>query len=120
MRSVLASPARSNRDQYDPADGRCAFRGAHLPAGDRFHCGATADRHTSAGAPNVVVVLLDDVGFGAQGTFGGPVPTPVLDRIAATVSDSRPKSGAAIAAASKPVSAQVSALASELTPVAVM
>jgi hypothetical protein len=58
-----------------------------------------------AGAPNVVVVLLDDVGFGAQGTFGGPVPTPVLDRIAATVSDSRPKSGAAIAAASKPVSA---------------
>ena len=36
-----------------------------------------------AGAPNVVVVLLDDVGFGAPGTFGGPVPTPVLDRIAA-------------------------------------
>src|SRR5262245_42053345 len=36
-----------------------------------------------SGAPNVVVVLLDDVGFGAAGTFGGPVPTPTLDRIAA-------------------------------------
>ena len=36
-----------------------------------------------AGAPNVVVVLLDDVGFGAPATFGGPVPMPTLDRIAA-------------------------------------
>lgn len=36
------------------------------------------------GAPNVVVVLLDDVGFGAAATFGGPVPTPALDRVART------------------------------------
>jgi arylsulfatase A-like enzyme len=35
-----------------------------------------------AGAPNVVVVLLDDVGFGATGTFGGPVLTPTFDRLA--------------------------------------
>ena len=34
------------------------------------------------GAPNVVVVLLDDVGFGASSTFGGPIPTPALDRVA--------------------------------------
>ncbi|MEI6633040.1 MAG: arylsulfatase [Chlamydiota bacterium] len=34
------------------------------------------------GAPNVVSVLLDDVGFGATGTFGGPVDTPTLDRLA--------------------------------------
>ena len=34
------------------------------------------------GAPNVVVVLLDDVGFGAPSTFGGPVPTPALDSVA--------------------------------------
>ncbi|MEM6691371.1 MAG: arylsulfatase [Planctomycetota bacterium] len=33
-------------------------------------------------APSVVVVLLDDVGFGQPGTFGGPVPTPNLDRLA--------------------------------------
>lgn len=28
------------------------------------------------GAPNVVVILLDDVGFAAGSTFGGAVPTP--------------------------------------------
>ena len=36
-----------------------------------------------AGAPNIVVILLDDVGFGQTGTFGGPVPTPELDKLAA-------------------------------------
>jgi arylsulfatase len=36
-----------------------------------------------AGAPNVLVVLTDDVGFGAASTFGGPIPTPNLDRLAA-------------------------------------
>lgn len=35
------------------------------------------------GAPNVLVILLDDVGFAQFGTFGGAVPTPALDRLAA-------------------------------------
>ncbi len=35
-----------------------------------------------SGAPNVIVILLDDVGFGTCSTFGGPVPTPALDRVA--------------------------------------
>jgi len=35
------------------------------------------------GAPNVLVVLTDDVGFGASSTFGGPIPTPNLDALAA-------------------------------------
>jgi arylsulfatase A-like enzyme len=35
------------------------------------------------GAPNVLVVLLDDVGFGAASTFGGPCRTPTADRLAA-------------------------------------
>ena len=35
-----------------------------------------------AGAPHVLVILLDDVGFGTCSTFGGPVPTPALERIA--------------------------------------
>ena len=35
------------------------------------------------GAPNVVVVLLDDVGFGSFATFGGPVAAPALERVAA-------------------------------------
>jgi arylsulfatase len=35
------------------------------------------------GAPNVLIVLIDDVGFGASATFGGPCNTPVADRLAA-------------------------------------
>lgn len=35
------------------------------------------------GAPNVVIILLDDVGYGQTSTFGGPVPTPALDALAA-------------------------------------
>jgi arylsulfatase A-like enzyme len=34
------------------------------------------------GAPNVLVVLLDDVGFGASSAFGGPVHTPTAERLA--------------------------------------
>jgi len=34
------------------------------------------------GAPNVVIVLIDDIGFGASSTFGGPISTPTLDRLA--------------------------------------
>jgi Sulfatase len=36
-----------------------------------------------AGAPDVVIILLDDVGFGQVSTFGGPVPTPNIDKLAA-------------------------------------
>src|SRR5215831_19192896 len=36
-----------------------------------------------AGAPNILLIITDDVGFGAPSTFGGVVPTPSLDRIAA-------------------------------------
>jgi hypothetical protein len=32
--------------------------------------------------PNVLLILLDDVGFGMTSTFGGPVPTPNLDKLA--------------------------------------
>ena len=35
-----------------------------------------------AGAPNVLIVILDDVGFGHAGTFGGAASTPTLDRLA--------------------------------------
>ena len=34
------------------------------------------------GAPNILLVLTDDIGFGAVSTFGGPIPTPALDRLA--------------------------------------
>src|SRR6478752_10857423 len=33
-------------------------------------------------APNILLIMTDDVGFGAPSTFGGVIPTPSLDRIA--------------------------------------
>jgi arylsulfatase len=49
-------------------------RKAKLPA--RFEVKAPA------GAPNVVIVLIDDLGFGAPSTFGGPISMPALDQLA--------------------------------------
>jgi arylsulfatase A-like enzyme len=34
------------------------------------------------GAPNVLLIMTDDAGYGVSGTFGGVIPTPALDRIA--------------------------------------
>jgi arylsulfatase len=35
-------------------------------------------------APNVLLIMTDDVGFGSSSTFGGPIPTPVFDMLAAS------------------------------------
>ena len=35
------------------------------------------------GAPNILLIMTDDVGFAAPSTFGGVIPTPALDRVAA-------------------------------------
>ena len=37
----------------------------------------------TGGAPNIVVIVLDDVGFGQLGCFGSPIRTPNIDRLAA-------------------------------------
>jgi arylsulfatase len=34
------------------------------------------------GAPNILLIMTDDAGYGVSGTFGGVIPTPALDRIA--------------------------------------
>ncbi len=36
------------------------------------------------GAPNILLIMTDDQGYGVSGTFGGVIPTPALDRIANT------------------------------------
>jgi len=68
-----------------------------LPIPDRQHVGLTTydakDPDTQypqieqlrppKGAPNVLVVMLDDVGFGAASVFGGPCSTPNLEKLAA-------------------------------------
>src|SRR5690242_20471613 len=67
-----------------------------LPIPERPHVGATTydakDPDSSfppieplrppRGAPNVLIVLLDDIGFGASTAFGGPCQTPTAERLA--------------------------------------
>ncbi len=43
---------------------------------------ARFDVKAPQGAPNVVVVLIDDIGFGASNAFGGPINMPTLDKLA--------------------------------------
>jgi arylsulfatase len=75
----------------DPSVGR-----EHLPIRDPHHTPTTsidvrhqAPPHVPAaplrppeGAPNVLVVLIDDMGFGAPSAFGGPCRMPTADRLA--------------------------------------
>ena len=69
---------------------------SNLPIPDTQHVGVTTydakDPDTKfppieslrppKGAPNVLIVLLDDVGFAASSAFGGPIHTPTAERLA--------------------------------------
>jgi arylsulfatase A-like enzyme len=101
------SPAAPNGRQAAAAsNGEAAARAASeqaavrrdiLPIPDFKHVGLTTydakDPNTTyppivplrppVGAPNVLIVLLDDVGFGASSAFGGPCDTPIAERLAA-------------------------------------
>ena len=68
-----------------------------LPIPDRPHVGLTTfdakdpettyppirDIRPPSGAPNVLVILIDDAGFAASSAFGGPISTPTAERLAA-------------------------------------
>jgi arylsulfatase len=68
--------------------------GAQLPRPDPAFKGKIAESYKDStpsypqpvraakGSPNVLIILLDDVGFGMAGTFGGPVSTPNMDKLA--------------------------------------
>lgn len=45
--------------------------------------GFPAPAQAPAGAPNIIVMMTDDVGFAASSTFGGEIPTPTFDALAA-------------------------------------
>jgi arylsulfatase len=62
-----------------PAALAAAASAAWTPADARW----PEPRRAPAGAPNVLVVLWDDVGFGQFGCYGSPLATPTVDRLAA-------------------------------------
>lgn len=43
-----------------------------------------AEAAAPAEAPNILLIMTDDVGFAASSTFGGPIPTDTMDRLAKT------------------------------------
>lgn len=49
---------------------------------DSVHKRRAQPQHLKADAPNVLIVLLDDVGFGQASTFGGEINTPTLSKLA--------------------------------------
>jgi hypothetical protein len=94
----FAAPAERAREGTIVADdNRSDVRRDILPIPDVQHIGLTTydakDPDTSyppirdvrppATAPNVVVILIDDVGFGASSAFGGPCETPNFEKLAA-------------------------------------
>jgi arylsulfatase len=58
------------------------FGGVLQPSPDQSKAWWPPQVRPPKGAPNVLLVMTDDVGFGAPSTFGGVIPTPALDRIA--------------------------------------
>ena len=96
--------------KHDPPHGAPDTRQAALGSHDVRREGSRhivpADRAAPApaGAPNVLVVLLDDVGFSASSAFGGPWSTPTAERLASRPSDhaggaAAGRDGAAVASA---------------------
>src|SRR5215831_3795816 len=65
----IPDPPRENPDVLDAKDPRAVFP-------------PIEPVRPPTGAPNVLVVLLDDVGFGASSAFGGPCETPTAERLA--------------------------------------
>jgi arylsulfatase len=69
-------------------------KGAQLPQPDPTFQGQVGETYKDStanyppplkaakGSPNVLPILLDDVGFGMASTFGGPVPPPNMDQLA--------------------------------------
>ena len=49
---------------------------------DSKHQRRLEQNHLPKNAPNILIILLDDVGFGLPDTYGGPIHTPTLTRIA--------------------------------------
>jgi arylsulfatase len=75
-------------------DATTTISGKQLPPPDPKFGGVIKEKSTESkpwwpprvvppkGAPNVLLIMMDDVGFGAHSTFGGVVPTPACDRLA--------------------------------------
>jgi len=93
---LIASPAHAQKiyGQEGSADATMSIDGKQIPAPPPKFGGVLKETVKESkvwwpprivppkGAPNVLLILTDDQGYGVPGTFGGVIPTPALDRIA--------------------------------------
>ncbi len=93
---MIAAPARAQKvtGVLGSASASTTVNGKQLPPPDPKFGGVIKENAAQSkawwaprvvppqGAPNILLIMTDDVGFGAPSTFGGVIPTPNLDRIA--------------------------------------
>jgi arylsulfatase len=88
MTPVLAALCAAGASAQAPADRtQLPLRAPAIPLSRTFDVRDAKvperfDVKAPEGAPNVVIVLIDDLGFGATSTFGGPIRTPAFDKLA--------------------------------------
>ncbi|CAN5123536.1 arylsulfatase [soil metagenome] len=87
--------AQQTTGEVGSASATTTINGKQLPAPDPAFKGTIKDNASQSkawwaprvvppkGAPNVLLIMTDDVGFGAPSTFGGVIPTPALDQLGA-------------------------------------
>ena len=93
---MAAAPAIAQQTTGTPGSpsATTTISGKQLPPPDQKFCGKIEHNALQSKpcwparvvppekAPNILLIMTDDVGFGAPSTFGGVIPTPTLDRIA--------------------------------------
>jgi len=94
--AVCASTATAQQITGTPGapDATTTISGKQLPAPDPQFGGVIKDDALKSkawwaprivppkGAPNILLIITDDAGFGVPSTFGGVIPTPTMDRLA--------------------------------------
>jgi hypothetical protein len=94
MLSVPGAPAQVVTGVAGSPDATTTVNGQQLPAPPAKFGGVIKESYKEStpywpprvvppkGAPNVLLIMTDDQGYGVSSTFGGVIPTPALDRIA--------------------------------------
>ena len=94
MAAATSAPAQQINGTPGSPDATTTISGKQLPPPDPKFGGVIKDTAADSkpwwpptvvppkGAPNVLLIMTDDQGYGVCSTFGGVIPTPAMDRIA--------------------------------------
>jgi arylsulfatase len=94
LMGVAPAPAQQTTAEPSEPAATTAIDGRHLPNPPQVFKGEISPNALDSkpywsalvvppeGAPNILLIMLDDVGFGAHSSFGGVIPTPAMDCVA--------------------------------------